>query len=118
MSAADELRRAISGLDPAFEQRMLEEFTATIARVSMIADGNGGTVLCLRLAETSSALTTCLASLMALSPQAALNEQAIAETARRFRHALHRKVGVAKRAPGTHEFLQRSFHTGQEGGRA
>ena len=60
---------------------------------------------------------TVLAALMAVSPQAAHNEQAIAETARRFRHAFRRKVGLAKRAPGTRELLRRTFH-GQEGGRA
>ena len=112
LSADERLRRALDGLDPDFETRMVEVLTSAIVTTSMVEDGHGAQILVLRLAETSSALTTILASLMSLSPAAASNDQAIKQTSRRFRHALHRKVGVAR-----HDFLRRTFH-GQKGGRA
>ena len=47
--SADE--RAISGLDPSFERRMAAALVETIANTSLIDDGSGSTILCLRLAE-------------------------------------------------------------------
>jgi hypothetical protein len=114
------LERALSGYDADFEQQLLDRIITTIVDASLIEHADGRKTLALRLGESASALTTALACVLAMSPAAAHNTAAIKETSRRFRRKLHTQVDRARRDPGLHDFLRRSFnHTDKaRGGRA
>jgi hypothetical protein len=106
--------------DRAFEERLLDRIVETIVDASMLDDGVGKPVLVLRTAETAAALVGALASVLALSPQAAHSSNAIKQTSRSFRRKLHSQVNAARRDPHLHDFLRRTFnHTDRaRGGRA
>jgi hypothetical protein len=59
------LERACRGYDLKFERALVDEITETIARASLVTDQN---VIALRTGEMISALATCLAFALALSP--------------------------------------------------
>ena len=86
----------------------------------MVDDGAGKPVLVLRTGETAAALIGALASVLALSPQAAHSSDAIKQISRSFRRNLQSQVRVATRDPHLHDVLRRTFnHTDRvRGGRA
>jgi hypothetical protein len=116
----EELARAIEGYDAAFEQRLLDRIVTTVIDASMLDDGDGKPVLALRLGETAHALTTALALVLAMSPPAAHSDAAIKQTSRSFRRKLRARVQHARRDPGLHDFLKRTFNSTdrERGGRA
>jgi hypothetical protein len=65
MSDRTTYARAIAGYDEAHERELVEAITAAIAEASKITDAN---VIALRTGEISSALLTCLAGILAVSP--------------------------------------------------
>jgi hypothetical protein len=115
-----DLARAISGYDPAFEERLLDRIVEAIVAASMLDDGAGNPVLALRLGETAQALVTALALVLAMSPPAAHNDAAIKQTSQSFRRKLRARVHHARGNPDLHEFLRRTFNYSDRsrGGRA
>jgi hypothetical protein len=105
-----DLRKALAGFDESFENLLLDRIVAAIVDASMLDDGDGKPVLCLRLGETAAALTTALACVLALSPPAAHNDAAIKQTSQSFRRKLKARVDHARRDPGLHDLLRRSFN--------
>jgi hypothetical protein len=120
MSRRDSLARAMAGHDKAFEARLVDEITEAIADTSLTADADGHQVLALRLGETANALTTVLASTLALSPSSARSSKSIKQIAIAFREKLRAQVRQAERDPLFSDLKARCFHDGDEqrGGRA
>jgi hypothetical protein len=120
MTPPNDLRKALEGYDEQFERLLLDRIISAIVDASMLDDGEGKPVLCLRLGETAQALTTALACVLALSPPAAHNEAAIKQTSQSFRRKLRARVQHARRDPGLHDFLKRTFNDTdrKRGGRA
>ena len=119
MSRRDPLQRAMAGFDTKFEARLVDEITETISAASMMSDGDRQ-VLVLRFGEIASALTTILASTLALSPSTVRSPKAIREVAERFRKKLTGQVRAAEGNADVLNFKARCFHDGDEqrGGRA
>jgi hypothetical protein len=119
MSRRDPLVRALAGYDPAFERKLVDEITEAIADASMMSDGDGQ-VLVLRVGEIASALTTILASTLAVSPSAVRSPKAIREVADAVRRKLQARVRHAERDPAFADLKSRCFHDGdrERGGRA
>jgi hypothetical protein len=116
MSKLDrELERAMAGFDEAFEAKLVDEITKAIAAASMIDN-----VMVLRTGEAAAALTTVLASILALSPASTRTRAAIKQTADGFRKKLVRQVRAAEGSPDFYEFKRRTFRDDDEqrGGRA
>jgi hypothetical protein len=67
--------------------------------------------MALRLGETASALTTVLASTLALSPSSARSSKAIKQTADGFRRKLTARVRQAELEPLFADFKSRAFGT-------
>ena len=114
-AASRKLERAMAGFDEAFEARLVDEITKTIADASMIDN-----VMVLRTGEAAAALTTVLASILALSPASTRSRSAIKQTADGFRRKLAANIRAAEGSPDFYEFKRRAFHSGdrQRGGRA
>jgi hypothetical protein len=114
------LRRALAGYDRAFEARLVDEITEAIANASMLTDGDGHRVMALRLGECANALTTVLASTLALSPGSVRSSKAIKQLAAAFRSKLLTRVRQAERDPLFADFKNRCFHDGdrERGGNA
>jgi hypothetical protein len=77
--------RACRGYDTQFERALVDEITETIARASLVTDQN---VVALRVGEMISALATCLAFTLALSPGMDVPSRlraAVGELAKRIR---------------------------------
>ena len=74
----------------------------------------------LRLGEIAGALTTILASTLALSPSCARSPRAIREVAEQFRRKLLARVRAAEGNADFHDFKSRCFHEGdrERGGNA
>jgi hypothetical protein len=115
-----ELERAMAGYDAAFEARLVDEITAAIARASLVSDGNGHQVMALRLGECANALTTVLASTLALSPTSARSSKSIKQLAAAFRQKLRAQVAAAERNADVLNFKARCFRDDDRarGGRA
>jgi hypothetical protein len=106
------LERAMAGYDERFERKVVDEITAAIANTSMLSDGDGHQVLALCLGQTASALTTILASTLALSPSSTRSRAAIKQLAAAFRRKLQACVRAAEQSPDLYEFKRRVFHSG------
>ena len=110
----DELKRAITGYDGAFEERLTDAIMTAVIETSRIEN-----VLALRTGETAAALTHVLAVLLAMSPAAVRSPAAIRSTADGFRKKLTANVRSAERNPAMREFLHRTFnHSNRAGGSA
>jgi hypothetical protein len=109
-NASDAFHRAIEGYDRAFESKLVEHITSAIAEASFVDAGDGHNVLALRLSETANALTTVLASVLALSPAAARSPAAIREISERIRKKLVARVHQAERDPTFSDFKARTFN--------
>lgn len=115
MSRRDALARALAGYDERFEARLVDVITSAIADASMI-DG----VMVIRTGEAASALTSVLATVLALSPPATRSRAAIRKTADGFRHKLQARVRQAERDPLFADFKNRCFRDDdhERGGRS
>ena len=105
-----DLERAISGYDQAFETKLVGEIIEAIANASMLTDGDGRRVMALRLSEAASALTSVLASTLALSPHTARSPKPIKQIALAFREKLRKQVAAAERDQLFADFKSRCFH--------
>jgi hypothetical protein len=119
-AASRKLERAMAGYDRAFEARLVDEITEAIANASMLSDGDGHRVMALRLGECANALTTVLASTLALSPSSARSSKAIKQLAAAFRQKLRAQVAAAERDADVLNFKARCFRDDDRarGGRA
>ena len=99
-----QVARATSGYDPAFERRLTDALMGAIVETSRIDN-----CLVLRLGELAAALTTVLASMLALSPTTARSPAAIRKTAEGFRKKLIANVSAAECGGDFYEFRQRTF---------
>jgi fructose-1,6-bisphosphatase/sedoheptulose 1,7-bisphosphatase-like protein len=119
-TAETPIERAMAAYDRAFEARLVDEITEAIANASMLTDGDGRPVIALRLGECANALTTVLASTLALSPSSVRSSKAIKQLAAAFRAKLLARVRRAERDPSLSDFKSRCFHDDDRarGGRA
>jgi hypothetical protein len=118
----DSLECALAGYDREFESRLVDAITEAIADASMLTDVDGHPVIALRLGETANALTTILASTLALSPTAVRSPKAIRQLADGFRAKLLARVRQAESDPLFADFKARAFGSDaddrERGGRA
>jgi hypothetical protein len=116
----DDLQHAMSGYEEAFEARLVEQLTATLADTSMMTIAGGDRVVVLRTGEIANALTTILASVLAVSPAATRSRAAIKQVADSVRRKLMARVRQAERDPLFADFKSRCFHDGdrERGGNA
>jgi hypothetical protein len=110
-----ELEAVLAAYDPAFERKLADAITRTIAAESKVAN-----VMVIRTGETAAALVTVLASMMALSPAVTRSRAAIRKTAESFRKKLVANVRAAEQSPDFYEFRRRCFANDdrERGGRA
>jgi hypothetical protein len=105
------LSRALSGYDAEFEQRLVDALVTAIADASTMTDGDGHPVIALRLGETANALTTVLASTLALSPSSVRSSRAIKQLTAAFRCKLQTRIRQAEADPLFADFKKRTFGT-------
>lgn len=106
--------RATTGYDDAHEQALAGAILTTIIKQSMV-DG----VMVIRTGEIAAALTSLLATTLALSPSATRTPRAIRDISDRFRQKLERQVRQAERDPDMFNFRARCFRedNSERGGR-
>jgi hypothetical protein len=115
MSNRTSYERATLKYDPEHECALVEALTETIFEVSRISDCD---TIILRTAELASALTTILATALALSPSATRSPIALRHTLDELGKRLRRKIAHAASGPDFREFKDRIFHNDREGGNA
>jgi hypothetical protein len=93
------LERARAGFDHAFERRLVEVITKAIAEASAVSDANA---VVLRTGEMIGALTTTVASTIALSPHAR-SPTALRRAADEISKRIRRQVLEALADPGFQE---------------
>jgi hypothetical protein len=87
---------------------MLDALTKAIFEASMVSGEDGRKVLVLRTAEIVQALTTCTASMLALSPSTARDRRAIKALVKQFEKPLRGRVAAID--PIFRDFKSRCFH--------
>jgi hypothetical protein len=105
----DSLERA-AAYDPASERKLADALITAIADCSLV-DG----VMVIRTGEAAAALTTVLASILALSPASTRSRAAIKQVADAFRRKLLAQVRAAKRDADFLNLKARCFHDGDRG---
>jgi hypothetical protein len=111
----NQLERAQLGYDEELEAKLTEAITTAIINTSMIDD-----CLVVRTGESAAALTTVLASMLAMSPTAARSPTAIRHIAESFRKKVAAQVRAAEADPVFHDIRARAFRDDdrERGGRA
>jgi hypothetical protein len=111
------LERASAGYDEAHERALVAAITNAIFQTSLTTDG---AVLALRTGEVASALLTCLAGTIALSPAAVRSPISMRKTVDELGRRLRRRVANAATDPVFADFLARCFRDGdrERGGNA
>ena len=108
----NKFERAISEFDEAHQRELAAAIIAAIVESSMV-DG----VMVIRTGEIAAALTSILATTLALSPAATRTPRAIREIGEQVRKKITRQVRAAERDPAVNDFLRRTFnHTDRERG--
>jgi hypothetical protein len=110
-----DLERAITGFDDAFKEKLTAAIITAIADASRI-DG----CLVIRTGESAAALTTVLASVLALSPSSVRSPAAIRQATESIRRKLTAQVRCAETDPSFADFKARCFRDDdrERGGRA
>jgi hypothetical protein len=105
--------RATAGYDAEFEQGLVDALLQAIADASKVSDMDAPV---LRTGEAASALLTCLAIVLAMSPSATRSPSALRQTLDALGKRLRQRLAVAEADAGLQEFLRRVFHgTGTDG---
>jgi len=107
MSDRTYTRAVDSGYDAEHERALVDAIVKAITDTSMVVDTNA---LVLRTGETASALLTCLAGTLALSPAATRSPTAIRKTVEELRKRLQRRIAAADADPTVQDFIRRAFH--------
>jgi hypothetical protein len=102
-----ELEAALAAYDERHERKLADALVRAIADQSMVDN-----VMVIRTGEAAAALTTALASILALSPASTRSRAAIKQTAEAFRRKLAAKVRAAEGSPDFYEFKRRTFQDG------
>jgi hypothetical protein len=89
------------------ERTLVDAITKAIFETSMVTDAN---VMALRTGETASALMTCLACVLAMSPAAARSPTALRRTVDELGKRLRRRVAYAEADEDLRDFLRRVFN--------
>lgn len=110
MSARTTWQRA-QQYDPQFEAALVDEIGIAIAKASLCTDAN---VLALRTGETITALTTMLASIVAMTPAATQSPTALRKLVDEIAKRLRTQAAHAAHDPEVRAFRERVFHHGQE----
>jgi hypothetical protein len=114
MSQNTILARALGGYDEAFERKMADAIITAIGDASRIDD-----CIVIRTGESAAALTSVLASVLALSPSAARSPTAIRKLAESFRRKVMAQTRGAESSPDFYAFKGRCFRDdGERGGNA
>jgi hypothetical protein len=110
-------QRAESGYDEAHERALVDAITAAIADASMVSDPP---VMVIRTGELTSALLTCLANAIALSPSAVRSPTAIRKRIEELQRRLLRHVAAARASADFLDLEARFFRSDDKdrGGRA
>jgi hypothetical protein len=107
--------RATAGWDDAHERALCNAIMEAVARASMVTDAN---IAVLRTGELVSALTTVLATAIALSPSATRSPTAIRKTVDELGKRLRRRLADAEADPVLQDFIRRTFRGTDVGGNA
>jgi hypothetical protein len=107
--------RAVAGYDAEHERELVAAITTAIAESSVTTSPP---VLCIRTAEAASALVTCLAAVLAMSPAATRSPTAIRRTLDELGKRLRRRIAAAERNGKLQELVRRSIRGNDVGGRA
>jgi hypothetical protein len=97
-----------SGFDERHEDHLVDKLTAAIVKASLV-ENDGAKILVLRTGEIASALLTCLASMLALSPPDARNRAALRQLEEQFGKRLRKRVDAAVASPDFFAFKARTF---------
>ena len=100
--------------DKDHERALMEAITRTIFETSVVSDVNA---IVLRTGETTEALLTALAGILAMSPSATRSPTALRRTIDEFGKRLRRRVASAEQDLDLKEFVRRSFWNTGEGGK-
>jgi hypothetical protein len=101
--------------DEAFEVDLLVALSRCIAETSRVSDANA---VCLRTGETCSALLTCIAGVLALSPAVAGSPAILHRAIERFQRELHQRLGAALTDAEVGRFRRHVFSAGDVAGHA
>ena len=104
--------RAVAGYDDDFERQLVEVITTAVVEASMAADVNA---IMLRTGETTSALLTVLAGMIAMSPAATRSPTQVRKTVDELHKRLRRRLAAAERDFEVQDFLRRMFRDDVEG---
>jgi hypothetical protein len=104
---------ASAGYDAEFEQGLVDAILQAIAGASKVTDVDTAVV---PTGETTSALLTCLAIVLAMSPSATRSPSALRQTLDVLGKRLRGRLAAAEHSPGMRDFVRRAFHgTGTDG---
>jgi hypothetical protein len=99
--------RAIAGYDKRHEHDLLEALAAALFERSRVSDTNA---IVIRTGEAASALLTCLASVLAMSPSAVRSPTAIRKTVDELGKRLRKRVAAAEQNADMQTFIRRCFN--------
>ena len=112
-SARTDYATATREFDRAHENDLVEAILKAIIDTSMLTDVDCAVI---RTGELASALLSCLAATLAMSPAATRSPRQIRLTVDELGKRLRRRIAAAEANPDMHEFLRRSFRGTDVGG--
>jgi hypothetical protein len=101
------LERASAEYDAEFEDGLVVEITRAIVDASKVTDT---AAIVMRLHETTSALLTCLATVMAMSPSVTGSRTVQRQFLRELDKTLRQRMAAAEHSPELHDLLRQAFH--------
>jgi hypothetical protein len=107
--------RAAAGYDDEHEQELVAAIMTAITETSRVSDCN---VVALRTGEAASALLSCLATILAVSPSGVRSPTALRRVTEELGKRLRRRVAAAQVSQEVQDFLRRAFHGSDVGGHA
>jgi hypothetical protein len=105
--------RAAAGYDADHERALMAAILRAIADASKVTDTDA---VVLRTGEAASALLTCLAGVLAMSPSMTRSPSALRRMLDELGKRLRSRLAEAERNPEMQDFIRRVFHgTGTDG---
>jgi hypothetical protein len=108
-------KRACDSYDKQFERALTETIVAAIAEVSRVSDAHA---IVFRTSETTSALITVLAGMLAMSPATCRSPTAIRQKMDVLHKRLRQQIAMMRSNPEFEAFLRQCFHGNDVGGHA
>lgn len=99
-------QQAVTAYDQAFEARLVEAITTAVVEASLVTDLNCAVI---RTGETTGALITVLASVLAMSPAAMRSPTAIRRHIDELHKRLRKRLAAAEANEELQAFLRRVF---------